>query len=50
MIAFDRLQQIIPADQALANKALSVALGQINGISQVNLPTFARAVDRKSVV
>jgi hypothetical protein len=44
MIAFDRLQQIIPADQALANKALSVALGQINGISQVNLPTFARAV------
>jgi hypothetical protein len=44
MIAFDRLQQIIPADQALANKALSVALGQINGISQVNLPTFAGAV------
>jgi hypothetical protein len=44
MIAFDRLQQIIPADQALANKALSVALGQINGISQVNLPTFAAAV------
>jgi hypothetical protein len=44
MIAFDRLQQIIPADQALANKALSVALGQINGISQVNLPTFATAV------
>ena len=44
MISFDRLQQIIPADQALANKALSVALGQINGISQVNLPTFAGAV------
>jgi hypothetical protein len=44
MIAFDRLRQIIPADQALANKALSVALGQINGISQVNLPTFATAV------
>jgi len=44
MIAFDRLRQIIPADQALANKALSVALGQINGISQVDLPTFARAV------
>jgi hypothetical protein len=44
MIAFDRLQQIIPADQALANKALSVALGQINGISQVDLPTFAAAV------
>jgi hypothetical protein len=44
MIPFDRLQQIIPADQALANKALSVALGQINGLSQVDLPTFARAV------
>jgi hypothetical protein len=44
MIPFDRLQQIIPADQALANKALSVALGQINGLSALNLPTFARAV------
>jgi hypothetical protein len=44
MIPFDRLQQIIPADQALANKALSVALAQINGLSTLNLPTFARAV------
>lgn len=44
MITFDRLQQIIPADQALANKALSVALTQINGLSTVNLPTFARTV------
>lgn len=44
MIAFDRLQQIIPADQALANKALSVALGQINGLSTVPLPTFAETV------
>jgi len=44
MIPFDRLQQIIPADQALANKALSVALGQINGISTLELPVFSRAV------
>lgn len=44
MITFDRLQQIIPADQALANKALSVALGQINGLSTVPLPVFARTV------
>jgi len=45
VIPFDRLQQIIPADQALANKALSVALGQINGLSYVDLPTFARTVE-----
>jgi len=44
MITFDRLQQIIPADQALANKALSVALTQINGLSAINLPTFGTAV------
>lgn len=42
MITFDRLQQIIPADQALANKALSVALGQVNGISTTPLPVFAQ--------
>jgi hypothetical protein len=44
MIALDRLQQIIPADQALANKSLSVALAQINGISTTTLPAFAAAV------
>jgi hypothetical protein len=44
MITFDRLQQIIPADQALANKALSVALGQVNGISTTPLPLFAGTV------
>jgi hypothetical protein len=44
MITLDRLQQIIPADQALANKALSVALGQITGIQTVQLPTFANTV------
>jgi hypothetical protein len=44
MIPLDRLQQIIPADQALANKALGVALSQINGLSTINLPTFSVAV------
>lgn len=44
MITLDRLQQIIPADQALANKALSVALGQIAGISNIPLPTLANTV------
>jgi hypothetical protein len=41
---YRRLSQIIPADQALANKALAVAFGQINGISTTNLPTFADVV------
>jgi hypothetical protein len=44
MITLNRLQQIIPADQALANKALSVALTQINGLNFVGLPAFGRAV------
>lgn len=39
-----RLSQIIPADQALANKAMSVALRQCNGISNLPLPNFARTV------
>lgn len=41
MIALDRLQQIIPADQALANKALQVALQQITNIDQVSVPTLS---------
>jgi hypothetical protein len=44
MIAYDRLSQIIPADQALANKALSVALQQIAGVVNTTLPTLATAV------
>jgi hypothetical protein len=44
MIPYNRLSQIIPADQALANKALATALQQIAGISNMNLPTFATAV------
>lgn len=44
MIAYDRLQQIIPADQALANKALSVSLAQITNVGSLTLPAVARAV------
>jgi hypothetical protein len=46
MIALDRLQQIIPADQALANKALATALQQIGGITNLNLPTLAQTIDQ----
>lgn len=44
VVAYQRLAQIIPADQALANKALAVALGQINGVSFINLPTLAASI------
>jgi hypothetical protein len=44
MTALDKLSQIIPPDQALANKALSVALQQITNISAMNLPQLANAV------
>jgi hypothetical protein len=45
MITLDRLQQIIPADQALANKALSVSLQQLTGISNMSLPTLAQVTN-----
>ena len=41
MIALDRLQQIIPADQALANKALATSLAQVGGISKLTLQQFS---------
>jgi hypothetical protein len=44
MIAYDRLSQIIPADQALANKALSVSLQQIGGITNMTLPRLANSI------
>jgi len=44
MIPYDRLSQIVPADQALACKALSVSLPQIAGISTMTMPSLARAV------
>ena len=43
MITYDRLSQIVPADQALACKALSVSLQQISGISTMRLPALANA-------
>lgn len=42
--SYNRLQQIIPADQALANKALGTALNQITGIKFTTLPIFAQTV------
>jgi hypothetical protein len=44
MITYDRLSQIVPSDQALACKALSVSLQQIAGISTMRLPDLANAV------
>jgi hypothetical protein len=44
MIALDRLQQIIPPDQALAMKALATSLQQIGGINNLNLPTLSVTV------
>lgn len=44
MIAYNRLSQIVPADWALASKALSVSLQQISGISMQTLPALANAV------
>ena len=42
--ALDRLSQIIPQDQAIANKALSVSMLGITGISNMSLSQFANAV------
>jgi hypothetical protein len=44
MIAYDRLSQIIPADQALAAKALATSLQQIAGITNMTLPVLANTV------
>jgi hypothetical protein len=44
MIAYDRLSQIIPADQALANKALATSLQQIAGITNMTLPVLANSI------
>ena len=44
MIAYDRLSQIIPADQALANKALATALQQIAGVVNTTLPILSNTV------
>jgi hypothetical protein len=44
MIPLDRLSQIIPPDQALANKALASSLQNISGIAGLSLPAFATIV------
>jgi len=44
MIAYDRLSQIVPADQALAAKALATSLQQIAGITNMTLPVLANVV------
>ena len=44
MIAYDRLSQIVPAEQALAAKALATSLQTIAGITNTNLPVLANTV------
>ena len=44
MIAYDRLSQIIPDDQALAAKALATSLQQIGGITTITLPVLANTI------
>lgn len=44
MIAYDRLSQIVPADQALAAKALATSLQGISGITNMTLPVLANTV------
>ena len=44
MIPYDRLSQIVPADQALAAKALATSLQQISGITTTTLPVLANTV------
>jgi hypothetical protein len=44
MIQLDRLQNIIPADQAIGNKGFATALQQITGIMYLTLPEFAVTV------
>jgi hypothetical protein len=44
MIAYDRLSQIVPTDQALASKAIATSLQQISGVTNMSLPVLANAV------
>jgi len=44
MTSFDQLSQIIPEDQALANKALAVSMEGIINIKKIKLPSFANTV------
>jgi hypothetical protein len=42
-ITYERLSRIIPADQALANKAMQVSLQQIKNITTLTLPQLSKA-------
>ena len=44
MIAYDRLSQIVPSDQALAAKAFATSLQTIAGVINTTLPALANAV------
>jgi hypothetical protein len=44
VITYDRLKTIIPADQALANKALQASLEQVKNIAQTPMAQFANTV------
>ena len=44
MSNYDTLKKIIPADQALANQALSRSLRQVKDIFNTDLPTLSSAV------
>lgn len=44
MTSYDNLRKIIPADQALANEALSRSLRQVKKIFDTDLPTLSAAV------
>lgn len=48
MIAYDKLSQIIPPELALANKALTVSLQQINGLPNMILPTLAATITNQN--
>jgi hypothetical protein len=48
MIAYDKLSQIIPPELALANKALTVSLQQINGLPNMTLPILAATVTNQN--
>lgn len=47
MIAYDRLSQIIPADLALANKALSISLQGLSGHSTTTSPSLATSTPQQ---
>ena len=45
MSTYSQLSQIIPSDQALANKGLQAALEQVKNIFDTSLPALATATE-----